>query len=311
MFDPATLLKLGAESFVTAPAYIRIKDKRPPKDFVKKKADKMSGSAAAGGGGLGGKLAGNLANKATNAAKSAVTQVAGSGALGSLGGWIGGKLGMSSLSSFTKGDGYDKVFKVQFNPSSLQISSLGGGDLVQKTDYSSKDGQGGKVAMELTKAHIEMSVQLIFDSLSDNYKAFASDLANFSSTNLINEGLNLANNVVGEKLLGNSGIGVQAAVEAFIAAVRNPGTRLVCFEWGDMYYKGELKSVNATYTMFDSVGRPVRAKVSMSIYLEDENISERDLGVWEVAYHDAFEGEKALDLSGGTLKTVAGSVFNF
>ncbi len=306
MFDATSLLKLGAESFTTATAYIRIKDEREARAFSKKKGEKMGGSALAGGAGV----MGQLANKANNAAKSAVTQVTGSGVIGTLGNMIGDKLGLN-MNAFTKGDGYDKVFKVQFNPSTLQISSMGGGEIVQKTDYASTDGKGGKVELGTTKAHIEMSVQLLFDSLTENYKAFAADLANFSSTNLINEGLDLVDSVVSEKLLGgNVGIGVQAAVEAFIAAVRNPGIRMVCFEWGDLLYKGELKSVNATYTMFDSVGRPVRAKVVMSIYLEDESVTEKDLGVWEAAYNEVFGGDKFLNMGGSGIGNAAKSIFN-
>ena len=312
MFNPADLLKLGAESFATAPAYVKIKDDRPmdEKSFDKKNAEKASGGSA-GANIPGGSAVNNLKNKAEGAAKKAVSQVGSSGLLGALGGKIGGKLGMNELEN----DGYDKVFKVQFNPASLQISSMGGGEIVQKTDLTKKQGTSGKIEMGTTQPHVEMSVQLIFDGLSANYKAFASDLANFSTSNLINEATDLAGDLIGEKLLGGSaGISVQAAVEGFIAAVRNPYTRKIAFEWGDMYYRGEFKSVNATYTMFDSVGRPVRAKVSMSIYLQDTSVTDSDLGYWEMAYDQVFEDEKNKDgvnLSGGTGMNVAKSILNF
>ncbi|MBQ6442999.1 MAG: hypothetical protein IJJ13_10480 [Lachnospiraceae bacterium] len=315
MFNPADLLKLGAESFVTQPAYIKIKDCR---SMTEDEFKAYNAELAKGGGsplGLdipgGDKLnnvVNNLKDKAQDAAKNAVSSVVGGGALGALGGLIGGKLGIGGA----RNDKYDKVFKVQFNPSSLQISSQGGGEIVQKTSYANgKKNSAGSIEMSVTMPHVEMSVQLIFDSLTDNYKAFASDLANFSTTNLINEGLNLVDNLVGEKLLGSSsGIGVQGAVEGFVAAMRNKYTRQVCFEWGDLYYQGEFKSVNATYTMFDSVGRPVRAKVNMSIYLQDESVSNGELGHWESAYDEVF-GNGSVNLGGGTAMNVAKSVLNF
>lgn len=312
MFNPADLLKLGGESFVTAPAYIKIRDMRSLGDagFKTQAAEKAQGGSALGMNIPGGdKIKGamnDLKNKAQDAAKNAVSSVVGGGVMGALGGLIGGKLGIGGPSN----DDYDKVFKVQFNPSSLQISSQGGGEIVQKSSYASSK-KATTIEMGVTMPHVEMSVQLIFDSLTANYKAFASDLANFSTTNLINEGLDLVGDLVGEKLLGQSGgVGVQAAVEGFVAAMRNKYTRQVCFEWGDLYYEGEFKSVNATYTMFDSVGRPVRAKVNMAIYLQDEKITNSDLGYWETAYDKVFENG-SIDLSGGTAMNVAKSVLNF
>ncbi len=311
MFNPMDLLKLGAESFATAPAYVKIKDcrKLTEEAFSKEKAEKAAGGSALGSKIPGGdKLNGavnNLKDKAGEAAKKAVSQVAGGGLLGSIGGLIGNKMGIGQASN----DDYDKVFKVQFNPSSLQISSQGGGEVVQKSVYANaKKGEPGSIEMGVTMPHVEMSVQLMFDGLTSNYKAFASDLANFSTTNLIDEGLDLVGGFVSNRLGSGTDLTVQAAVEGFIAAMRNAYTRQVCFEWGDLYYEGELKSVNATYTMFDSVGRPVRAKVNMSIYLQDESVSNSDLGYWETAYDTVFENG-SVDLGGTTIfgKKISGS----
>ena len=143
-----------------------------------------------------------------------------------------------------------------------------------------------------------------------DYKAFATGLANFSTTNLINEGYGLVTDLLSEKKGGENVVSIQSAVEGFVGAMRNNFTHQVCFEWGDMYYEGELKSINTTYTMFDSVGRPIRAKVNIAIYLQDENITNGDMGYWETAYEKVFKNG-SVDLSGGTAKNVAKSLLNF
>ena len=313
-FNPSDLLKLGAESFTTATAYVKIRDLRSlGNEGIKLvAAEKASGGSALGMSGLNkipgaNKAVDNLKNKATEAAAAAVSQVGGSTIGSMLGNLVGSKLGINGLTN----DDYDKVFKVQFNPSSLQLSGQGGGEVVQKSSYAQSK-EGTTIEVCKTKPHLEMSVQLIFDGVGEQtYKSFASDLANFSSTNIINQGLDVISSAVSQKLLGGSeGITVQQAVEGFVGAMRNKYTRQVCFEWGDLYYEGEMKSVNATYTMFDSVGRPVRATCNMSIYLQDENVTNSDLGYWETAYDEVFGGG-SLDLSGGKALTAAKSLLNF
>lgn len=326
-FNPLDLLKLGGQSFVTQTAYIKIRDLRSMGDagLNLSKADKATGGSASGlkglnnlpGGNLVGKQLDSLKEKAQDAAKNAAGSAI-SGVVGdSIGGMIGGALGLKSGPGTA--DDYDKVFKVQFNPISLQISSQGGGEIVQKSAYAQSKA-GTTIEMSVTMPHVEMAVQLIFDGLTDNYKAFAGDLANFSSTNLVNEGVGLAEGMVSDALGGTKAVGVQSVVEGFIGAMRNKYTRQVCFEWGDLYYEGELKSINATYTMFDSVGRPVRAKVNMAIYLEDENVNNTDMGHWESAYDEIFAGG-SVDLSGekmlgnvmgdGKVLGTAKSILNF
>lgn len=311
MISAADLLKLGGESLTTAPAYIKIYDSRDMKErtFEKRMAEKLSGSNALGmnipGSNVLNGAMDKLKDQAMNTAKSAISQVAGDGLLGTLGNMVGSKLGIGSLQN----DKYNKIFKVQFNPSSLQLSSQGGGEVVQKSSIAGSK-KATSIEMGVTSPHVELSVQLIFDSLTANYKAFAADLANVSSTNLINEATDLAGDLLATKVLGgNGGIGVQAAVEGFIAAMRNEYTREVAFEWGDLYYMGEFKSVNATYTMFDSVGRPVRAKVNMAIYLEDEKVTNSDLGIWETAYDTVFENG-SINLGGTAIGNAAKSIIN-
>ena len=40
---------------------------------------------------------------------------------------------------------------------------------------------------------------------------------------------------------------------------------LICFEWGDMAFSGGLSALDVDYTLFDSDGTPMRAKVDVTI----------------------------------------------
>ena len=305
-------------SFVHTDAYIKIRDLRSLGDDAISLMDseKASGQAAAGFTGLppvvskvAGKQLNDLKEQAANAAKSAaakgISSVVGTG----LGDINSKKL---KLGGGPRNDDYDKIFVVQFNPSSLRISSQGSGLYTQKNNYGASAGTTS-IEMAVTKPHVELSVQLIFDSLEHTYRAFASDLGNLSTTNLIDTGVDLAMRAVttANKLGGNEGLGVQPAVEGFVGAMRNKYTRQVCFEWGDLYYEGELKSINATYTMFDSVGKPVRAKVDMSLYLLDDKVKGGDMGHWEQAYDLIFKNSNVLDLGGSAIGNAAKSLINF
>lgn len=180
---------------------------------------------------------------------------------------------------------YDKSFTVQFNPSTLTLSSFAADSDVEIQDFQ-KNGSGiSKGGVEL---HVELSVQLIFDQMVLS-KAFTSDLLNYSYSGLIkNVGGAVARSVSGAP---NS---VQTNVEGFMAALRNERTRRIVFEWGRMKYAGILRNVNANYTMFDRLGCPVRAVVGMKLYLRDQGVTPTDQGYWEEAYNKAFGSAKGI-----------------
>jgi hypothetical protein len=54
-------------------------------------------------------------------------------------------------------------------------------------------------------------------------------------------------------------------VEGFIAALRNPYTRVIKFQWGKFVFEGILNNISAEYTMFSNSGRPVRAKLRVKL----------------------------------------------
>ncbi len=182
--------------------------------------------------------------------------------------------------------GYNKVFEVQFNPDSLEISGTDYGAGLN-IDYSNlKNDEKSKNGFNLT-----LSTKLIFvkEDLSD---AFPTDMVSLSTTQA-------ARSIIkaGKKLFGSEKPSVQIMVEGFIGALRNVNTRKVAFDWGPMFYEGILKNVNASYTLFDASGRPVRAEVQFSIYLIDPEIGVKDnewrMGYWQLKYEKAFSSSSS------------------
>lgn len=142
----------------------------------------------------------------------------------------------------------DKGFmaiKVQYNPSSIHINGFKDGKSISH-DQGYQD--------HVRAAANILSMELIFDKMDDS-TAFMLDKS-FSVVD-----------TVSSTILGNNGAdeSVQYIVELLIGAMVNTGTRWIGFAWGDQIIWGELINLEATYTMFDMNGVPVRAKVNMSI----------------------------------------------
>ncbi len=267
----------------TAKANILISDKRDTldADYKKKKAVAPGSGSVGGVGGIsvpGGVNLQNLAEKASNVANT-VGNVA-SGVLDTMGYDVNSRIGGDSE--------YNKMFTVQFNPASFSISGFSGGSY-DTQDFRAAGKSAKATPMDLTYS---LNVTLIFDQM-ELQNSFPLDMLN---TALVTEGMQAAWKGL-ETLTSGLSISVQSATEGLIASLQNPRTRLVCFEWGTMRYKGVMKSVNANYKMFDMMGRPVRSEVALSLYLADDAIKgsggKSNLGMWANAYKKAFLDAKA------------------
>lgn len=65
---------------------------------------------------------------------------------------------------------------------------------------------------------------------------------------------------------------VGTRVEALLEAAENPFIRQVSFNWGTLYYEGRITDIDVEYVMFDSLGSPLRANVSLSMELTDTTV---------------------------------------
>ena len=272
-------------------AIIRIADDRSPKELVKRAAVQANGTAASKNY-SGDKMDNLQANKANKARLRSIRDQkanlkADSAAYKAL--EEEEKALKEALAADSGNPVYDKWFEVQFNPSTLTLSSYAADDDVEIQDFKSGGGQISRGSVDL---HVELSVQLIFDRMV-NASCFSEDVLNYSPSGLVkNIGGAIARGVEG-KSAGKPN-SVQVMVEGLTAALRNEDTRRICFEWGKMSYAGILKTVNANYTMFDRQGRPVRAVVGLKLYLRDSSVTPTDQGYWEEAYEEAFGDNNGL-----------------
>ncbi len=178
---------------------------------------------------------------------------------------------------------YNRMMEVQFNPASLRLSAMGGDDDVQTTNYT-QDGAG--ISRGAVGLHVEMSVKLIFDQIS-NYAAFTQDMLTVSTSRAASQAASAIGGAISNALKGTPA-SVQQIVESFVSTMRNENTRRICFQWGEFYYEGVLSRVNSTYTMFDLAGNPIRAEVMMVLYLVDDDLDKEFNEYWEDAYFAAF-----------------------
>lgn len=169
----------------------------------------------------------------------------------------------------------EKTFKVQFNPSQLQLYASN--FPVKKIDAQGKDPAQDAV----TKAQLTLTTTLYFDEMNV-YDSFMWD--KFTGGITAQGAKNIASAVMSAK---GKVWTVQDEVEGFIAALRNPLTRNIKFVWADFAFAGQLSNVSAQYTMFSTSGRPVRAKVLLRIQHEMDDIY---LASWFKDFQTAFGG---------------------
>lgn len=175
---------------------------------------------------------------------------------------------------------------VQFNPSEISLTAVGGGT-AQITNFS-KAGDAGNGTSNLVYGgvppRVEVIVPLIFDE-ENNCDCFLADKLTLSPTALAKNVASLFSGVHS----------VQKQVEGFVASCRSDYIRYVTFSWADMCYSGYINQVRASYTMFDNEGNPVRAKVSIRILCLSSDVGEGNVGPWKDAF-DAFYGDGSTEV---------------
>lgn len=187
-----------------------------------------------------------------------------------------------------------KTFTVHFNPSKLQIyaSTIP----VKKPDAQGKE----SVNDSNVKAQMSMTVTLYFDEMNV-YDSFMVDkfTMGVSASGVMNVVSSIAKN------MGKKTWSVRDEVEGLVAALRDPYTRNVSFRWADFAFTGQLSTVNAQYTMFNTSGEPVRAQVTLRIKHEMDDVY---LKKWYTEYDNAVMGASSSLTKAAQL---VGNVLNF
>ncbi len=169
------------------------------------------------------------------------------------------------------------VMQVKYNPSSIRYSTQAG-TYVQS-------GPGGMGVNQITQITVPsrttMYVDLIFDDVSV-MDAFMWDKFHLSPNALVTGTAGVVKQVT------QDGYSVQTQMEGLVALITNAYSRYVIFYWSEMAFAGEVTGVNATYTMFNPQGNPVRGKVSLSIYQSEENKASSGAKYWDNAFDRLF-----------------------
>ncbi|MCL2035968.1 MAG: hypothetical protein FWG83_01095 [Oscillospiraceae bacterium] len=173
----------------------------------------------------------------------------------------------------------DRRYKVQFNPKELLLNGQQPMDVKSNLEGSDKDSPSSrKIAHEPAK--VTLTMNLVFDEVN-LFDCFTSEKFSPGAANLIK---NVA--TMGAKALGKVW-SVRPQVEAFIAALRNPYTRMVEFTWGEFSFEGNITNLSAEYTMFSIEGHPVRANLRLRL-VNEKNDNESDR--WIKDFDKAFGG---------------------
>ncbi len=165
--------------------------------------------------------------------------------------------------------------EMQYNPSSIRMYSTGG-------RLINTQGAGDMGARIRTNAQTRttLTAQLVFQQVNE------SDAFWFEGINIA-RGINTAVNIA--KTAFGDGYTVQPQVEALLSLIHFKTAKQVIFFWSQMFFHGELVSVNANYQMFNKLGYPIKATVDITLQEPDDSLEyESDNLAWEQAFDQAF-----------------------
>ncbi|MGL4598954.1 MAG: LysM peptidoglycan-binding domain-containing protein [Bacteroidia bacterium] len=154
---------------------------------------------------------------------------------------------LSSIKSSASG-----IFEAMYNP--VQFSRKSGMHQVPKSDT------GGGSAPPPVETKFSHNDKLNFDLILD--ATGASPSASFYGTSIAST-------------IAASPLGIDTLIKHFIDICYkdNNGTHTqnsLWLIWGTNFFAGKLESVNTTYNLFDRIGRPIRATMSVSFIEHDK-----------------------------------------
>lgn len=215
---------------------------------------------------------------------------------------IGGNDLKSLTDALTDGRISGKKFTVQFNPSSIQITARGGGRYPVSNYGSVGSNQAGKIEYRALDPYITVGFTLLFDA-TNAADAFMEERFTMGVTTVAK---NVATAVMGKEYT------VRPQVEGFLAALRNEAHRTMIFQWGTLRYTGVLNTVACSYTMFNTVGNPIRAEVQIGMLMgsapKDSDDGASYLDYWKSRYSDILEKNGNQDAEGNLTSMDTGNL---
>ena len=179
--------------------------------------------------------------------------------------------------------GTEKFFQVQFNPNSLTLHAAG--KPVQIATVESKKDAPIQESISVAPSRATLRVQLIFDDLVIP-DAFMADRLSLNPRDIA---------AVVKWKLGRAR-SVRSEVEGLVAAIQSPQTREMTFCWSKFMFKGTMNSINATYTMFNTKGEPIRGTVDIRL---EQTVEAKMLHNWREDFTSMFGPAGRMNASGG------------
>ncbi|MBQ7706668.1 MAG: hypothetical protein IJT72_02675 [Lachnospiraceae bacterium] len=146
-------------------------------------------------------------------------------------------------------------FEVQYNPNTISTRTSAG----RYPEYRAMGDSGNKqFFMVEREATTYLDVQLIFEDVNVQ-NAFMSENLNPTAGNLVD----MAGNVI--RTIADDNYSIKNQVEGLVSLLVSNNTRRIVFFWSEMFFHGVVESVDATYTMFNKLGDPIKATVNLTI----------------------------------------------
>ena len=174
--------------------------------------------------------------------------------------------------------------EVQYNPATISMQTVGG--QLEKYTAMGNDTNNSLVATD-KQTSTYLSVQLIFEDINviDAFVNAPYENGNMSGVS------DTADKIVSNyKTIRGTGYSVRRQVEGIMSLLMLKPTRQIIFVWNNMFFHGELLSVDANFTMFNKLGHPIRAVVNIQIQQSNNNATfKSDLEYWDDVLDTVFK----------------------
>lgn len=174
--------------------------------------------------------------------------------------------------------------QVQYNPSSITMNSVGG-------NIKNFETMGNEKLNSMTSTDKQTSTYLSVDLIYEDINVADA----FGSQSLDTKGPEWGDKKAFKEDDEFSDVySVKKPVEGLLSLMMEKETRQVIFVWNNMFFHGVMTSVSVNFTMFNKIGMPIKAKVSLQIQQSntDESFAS-DRQYWDSAFDTAFGVEKS------------------
>ncbi len=171
------------------------------------------------------------------------------------------------------------ALEVQYNPSSIYLETVAGTQM-NFSPVNMGDASTNQLRQNYEPEATTMSVQLLFDAVNV-YDSFMMSNMALTAGNAVSTVMDLAHS-------GERKYTVKPQMDGIMSLLTRTYTRHVLFFWAKMCFQGELSSVSSHYTMFNTVGNPVRGEIRLTIRQSQDPAAKYENSYWEKAFTKAF-----------------------